>query len=54
MPFKSSAQRRLMYAKHPKIAARWTAEYDQKNLPEKVGKGRKTEHRASMKALIKD
>jgi len=26
MPFKSEAQRRLMYAKHPSIAKRWTAE----------------------------
>ncbi len=36
MPFKSQAQRRFMYAKHPKIAKRWSKEYpDQKNLPEK-------------------
>lgn len=26
MPFKSDKQRRFMYAKHPKIAARWTKE----------------------------
>ena len=25
MPFKSQAQRRLMYAKHPDIAKRWEA-----------------------------
>jgi len=24
MPFKSARQRRFMYAKHPKIAARWS------------------------------
>jgi len=26
MPFASERQRRFMYAKHPKIAARWTRE----------------------------
>lgn len=26
MPFKSEKQRRYMYAKHPKIAAKWAAE----------------------------
>lgn len=26
MPFKSEAQRRLMWAKHPEIARRWTKE----------------------------
>jgi hypothetical protein len=26
MPFESDKQRRFMYAKHPKIAARWTRE----------------------------
>ncbi len=26
MPFKSEAQRKLMYAKHPTIAKRWTEE----------------------------
>lgn len=26
MPFESERQRRFMYAKHPKIAARWTRE----------------------------
>ena len=26
MPFKSERQRRFMYAKHPSIAKRWTAE----------------------------
>ena len=36
MPFKSEAQRRFMYAKHPKIAKRWSKEYGSpKNLPEK-------------------
>jgi hypothetical protein len=26
MPFKSEKQRRYMYARHPEIAKRWTAE----------------------------
>ncbi len=38
-PFKSEAQRKFMYAKHPEIAKRWRKEYGpQKNLPKKVGK----------------
>lgn len=27
MPFRSEAQRRLMWAKHPKIARRWADKY---------------------------
>jgi hypothetical protein len=27
MPFKSAKQRRYLYAKHPKIAKRWTKKY---------------------------
>lgn len=27
MPFKSEKQRRFLWAKHPEIAKRWTAEY---------------------------
>jgi hypothetical protein len=39
MPFKSEAQRRLLWAKHPDIAQRWADEYPgQKNLPKHVGK----------------
>ena len=35
-PFKSKAQMRFMYAKHPKIAKKWSAKYGvSKNLPEK-------------------
>ena len=43
MPFKSKAQQRYMYAAHPKIAKRWSDEYetDYKNLPEKVGRAKK-------------
>ena len=37
MPFKSKAQARFMYARHPKIAKRWNKEYGvPKNLPEKL------------------
>lgn len=43
MPFQSKSQMRLMYAKHPEIAKRWSREYpNQKNLPEHK---RKKEHR---------
>lgn len=38
MPFKSDAQRRMMYATHPKIAARWSKETPKGDLPEKVSK----------------
>lgn len=39
MPFKSKAQMRLMYAKHPKIAKRWAEETpNEKDLPEKAKK----------------
>jgi len=30
MPFKSVAQRKFMYAKHPAIAKKWTAKYGSK------------------------
>jgi len=30
MPFRSAAQRRYMYAKHPAIAKRWTKKYGSK------------------------
>jgi hypothetical protein len=39
MPFKSEAQRRFMYARHPKIAARWEEHTEKKRLPKKVGIG---------------
>jgi hypothetical protein len=36
MPFKSDAQRRFMYAKHPKIAERWRKDYGpQEDLPDR-------------------
>jgi len=38
MPFKSKAQQRLMFAKHPKIASKWAKlTPSMKNLPEEVG-----------------
>lgn len=37
MPFKSDAQRKFMYAKHPDIAKRWTEKYPiSGKLPDKV------------------
>lgn len=39
MPFRSSAQRRFLYAKHPDIAERWEKEFpNQTGLPEHVKK----------------
>lgn len=39
MPFKSKAQARFMFAKHPKIARRFADETSNiKKLPEKKGK----------------
>lgn len=47
MPFKSEAQRRLMWAKDPKMAKEWEAKTPKgKKLPEKVKQnGRKKEGR---------
>lgn len=37
MPFVSQAQRKFMYAKHPKLAKKWEAKTPKgKSLPEKV------------------
>lgn len=39
MPFKSDAQRRFMYARHPEIAKRWQKHTPKgADLPERVGK----------------
>lgn len=36
MPFESTAQQRLMFARHPKIAKRWAKKYGiPENLPER-------------------
>ena len=41
MPFKSQAQRKYMYAKHPGIARRWSKEYpNQGKLPQHVAKSK--------------
>ena len=42
MPFKSEAQRRFLFAKHPEIAKRWTQEYGSKPV---------SKERPSLKAL---
>lgn len=34
MPFKSESQRKFMWAKHPEIARKWTAEGNGKVVPE--------------------
>jgi hypothetical protein len=39
MPFKSQAQRKLMYAKHPEMAKEWEEKTPKnKKLPKKVAK----------------
>jgi hypothetical protein len=38
MPFRSEAQRRFMWANHPRIAKRWSKEGPNKGLPRKVRK----------------
>ena len=41
MPFRSQAQRKFLYAKHPSIAKRWEAETPKgKKLPKRVKKKR--------------
>ena len=35
MPFRSKAQRKYLYAKHPKIAKRWAKKYGTKIKPKK-------------------
>jgi hypothetical protein len=53
MPFKSDAQRRFMYAKHPGIAKRWSSEYpEQGELPERVDR-KKRVRRKALKELSK-
>mgnify|MGYP001404292530 CR=1 FL=1 len=54
-PFESKSQMRFMYAKHPKIAKRWSKKYEadedmpeKKNLNELIKKGRKTGKKSGM------
>ena len=43
MPFKSKAQRRFMYAKHPEMAKKWEAETPTgTRLPSKMGRKKPT------------
>lgn len=41
MPFRSEAQRKFMYARHPNIAKRWAKEYGNAISMSKAGKSRK-------------
>jgi hypothetical protein len=41
MPFKSQAQRKWMYATHPKMAKQWEEHTPDKKLPKKVKNGKK-------------
>ena len=41
MPFKSEAQRRFMWLKHPKIAKRWSKEGPNTGLPKRKRGGKK-------------
>ncbi len=50
MPFRSEAQRRFLFARHPDIAKRWAAEYGTpKNLPKHV----KSRKRRAMEKLAR-
>jgi len=54
MPFKSEAQRRFMFAKHPEIAKEFAKMTPKgKKLPEHVAK-RQRAHAATMKGLLGD
>lgn len=54
MPFKSDAQRRFMYARHPRIAKRWQKETPKgKDLPEKVSK-KSAAYAAGVKLALED
>ena len=42
MPFKSEAQRKFLYTKHPEIAKRWQKKYGTpKNLPNRLAESAK-------------
>jgi len=43
MPFQSEAQRRFLWAKHPKIAKKWSKKYGNKPIKKKK-KIKKVEH----------
>lgn len=48
MPFRSEAQRRFLWAKHPDIARRWAAKYGSKPRPSEAERrvARKRHHKA--------
>jgi hypothetical protein len=49
MPFRSEAQRRYMFARHPEIAKRWAKEYGTpKGLPYHVPKKKRSKHRQKL------
>ncbi len=51
MPFKSKAQERFMFAKHPNMAKEWAAKTpDIKSLPEKKFQGKGTRARLNTAA----
>lgn len=49
MPFKSKAQQRFMFAKHPKIAKRWAKATNFKSLPARKRKTKRTRRAKIMK-----
>ena len=44
MPFRSEKQRRYLWAKHPDIAQRWSAEYGSKVVKRMAKRRRKRRH----------
>jgi hypothetical protein len=54
MPFKSKAQQKFMYAKHPEIAKKWEDKYGiPKSLPQHTKKKNKKVVKALKKAIFK-
>ena len=51
MPFKSEAQKRYMWARHPAIAKRWTAEEKSGHYEKKKAKSYSREHIAMARKL---
>lgn len=49
MPFKSEAQRRWMYARHPEMAKRWEAHTPDRRLPDHVRRLRRSALLAKLK-----
>ncbi len=51
MPFRSEKQRRFMYANHPSIAKRWSAEFGDKPQPSS-GQGQKGGGKSDYSMLV--